>query len=92
MNNRLKVSWAITILLCVVIGVNFIAFVIKKIIAISDCLRRRRKRQRYNEDKVVALRPIPPQQIDQTEGISASITHLDKSEADEIERITEEYK
>jgi hypothetical protein len=91
MNNRLKISWAITILLCVVIGVNFIAFVIKKIIAISDCLRRRRERLRQNEDKVVALRPIPSQ-INQTEGISATIAHVDESQADQIERDAEEYK
>ncbi len=59
MNNRLKISWAITILLCVVIGVNFIAFVIQQIIAISDCLRQKKERLRRNEDKVVAFRPLP---------------------------------
>ncbi len=78
MKNRLEIAWAITVLICFVIAINFLVFIIKSLIDLSRCLSRRRNGQRKNESKVVAVRPLPVE-IDHAEGISASITHVDQS-------------
>lgn len=86
--NRTKIGWAITILICFVIAVNLLAFIINKVIELSHCLRLRNERLRQNEDRVVSLRPLESQR-DKTEG---GITHVNESQADQVEIGAEEFK
>jgi hypothetical protein len=63
---RLLISWIITILICIVVAFNIVAFLVIEIQKFSECLRRRRERMRKFEDRVVRLKPLPPQQFEMT--------------------------
>jgi hypothetical protein len=46
-------------LICLVVTFNFLAFLYVQVLNLSSCLKKRRERIRYMEDRVVRLKPIP---------------------------------
>ena len=58
---KIALSWALTVLLCVVIGINVIVMLTKKVMQFTDWQSRKKRTQTATYDAVVKLQPLNKQ-------------------------------